>query len=140
MIKIGDKFDRLTVIEEIKQRSKDGRKIYKCKCICGNIVNIRSKELLNGDTRSCGCLQKEKLAKRYWNKTQPDRIFSDKLNKNNKSGIKGVCFDKSRNKWLASFQYQGKHYNLGRFNTISEAEKAREKFEKKVKADLVEKV
>lgn len=136
MINIGDKFDRLIVLEEMKQRSKDGRKVYKCKCICGNVVNIRSKELLNGDTRSCGCLQKEKLAKRYWNKTQPDRIFSNNLNKNNKSGIKGVCFDKSRNKWLASFQYQGKHYNLGRYNNIADAEKARKDFENKIRYEL----
>ena len=57
-----------------------------------NIIKVRSKELLNGDTISCKCYQKEQLKKRYKNETQPDRIFSDKLNRNNKSGIKRSLF------------------------------------------------
>jgi hypothetical protein len=36
--------------------------MYACRCVCGtefiaNVVNLRS-----GDTRSCGCLQRERLA------------------------------------------------------------------------------
>lgn len=134
-INIGDRFGRLVVVKELKER-KEGRKVYKCLCDCGNYTNVRSKELLNGDTISCKCYRKEQVKKRYKNKTQPDRIFSDNINKNNKSGIKGVCFDKLRNKWIASFQYQGKHYNLGRYNNISDAEKARKKFEDKIKLEL----
>ena len=88
MIKIGDIFGRLTIIEELQERSKDGRKVYVCQCSCGNIVKVRSKELLNGDTTSCNCYRKEQVRKRYRNGTQPDRILSDTLNKNNKSGIK----------------------------------------------------
>lgn len=88
MIKKGDRFGRLTIIRELKRRSKDGHKIYICKCDCGNIVEVRSKELLNGDTISCNCYRKEQVRKRYKNGTLPDRIFSDNLNKNNKSGIK----------------------------------------------------
>lgn len=88
MIKQGDKFGRLTILKELEKRSKDGRRVYSCKCECGNIVEARSKELLNGDTTSCNCYRKEQVRKRYRNGTQPDRIFSDNLNKNNKSGIK----------------------------------------------------
>ena len=61
MINIGDKFGRLTIIRELKRRSKDGRKIYACKCDCGKIVEVRSKELLNGDTISCNCYRKDTL-------------------------------------------------------------------------------
>ena len=91
-VKIGDRFGKLVIVEQLKERSSDGRLIYKCKCDCGNIGNVRSKELLNGDTVSCKCYQKEQVKKRYKNGTQPDRIFSDKLNKNNKSGIKRSLF------------------------------------------------
>ena len=42
---------------------------------------------------------------------------------NNTSGYKGVCFDKSRNKYLASIIVEGKFINLGRFNTALEAYK-----------------
>lgn len=92
MIKIGDRFGRLIILEELTERSKDGRKVYKCQCDCGNIVKVRSKELLNGDTTSCNCFRKEQVAKRYWNNTQPDRILSNNINKNNKSGIKRSMF------------------------------------------------
>ena len=136
MIEVGDRFGRLVILKERTMRHKDGHKVYICQCDCGNIAEVRDRDLLSGDTTSCNCYRKEQVAKRYINKTQPDRIFSHNLNKNNKSGIKGVCFDKKRNKWLASFQYQGKHYNLGRFNNIGDAEKARKKFEDKIKLEL----
>lgn len=56
---IGQKFGRLTVIEELPER-KHGSRVYRCKCDCGNIINARKDMLKNGNTRSCGCLQREK--------------------------------------------------------------------------------
>lgn len=47
-----------------------------------------------------------------------------------------MCWDKNRNKWIASFQYKRKHYYLGRYNTIAEAEKARKKFENEIRQKL----
>ena len=32
---------------------------WKCRCDCGNITYVNSSSLLNGHTKSCGCLQKE---------------------------------------------------------------------------------
>lgn len=40
---------------------------------------------------------------------------------NNKSGYKGVWYDKPRNKWQAEIQYENKKKHLGRFNTPEEA-------------------
>ncbi|MGL6106012.1 MAG: hypothetical protein ACRC03_07820, partial [Romboutsia sp.] len=51
---IGQRFGKLVIIERI-QNSKDSRKVYKCKCDCGNITEVKLKYLYNGDTRSCGC-------------------------------------------------------------------------------------
>ncbi len=45
---------------------------------------------------------------------------------NNKSGIPGVSWDKSRSKWTAHIQVNRKDINLGRFDTIEEAVKIRE--------------
>lgn len=42
-------------------------------------------------------------------------------NSNSKSGIKGVIWDKSRNKWTAGVKVDGKRYNLGRFSSKDEA-------------------
>jgi len=39
----------------------------------------------------------------------------------NTSGIKGVCFDKARGKWMARIKFQTKEYNLGRHTDFVEA-------------------
>jgi len=41
--------------------------------------------------------------------------------KNNKSGVKGVCKPKDRSKWLTQITASGKQYNLGRFDDFDEA-------------------
>lgn len=43
---------------------------------------------------------------------------------NNKSGVRGVHWDKARNKWAAKVKHNYREYNIGRFNTIDEAEAA----------------
>lgn len=51
----GKKFSRLTVIERAKP--KYGKKAFwLCKCDCGNEVVVLGTQLINGRTRSCGCL------------------------------------------------------------------------------------
>lgn len=44
---------------------------------------------------------------------------------NNTSGVTGVTWDKSRDKWKASINMDSKSYYLGRYNTIKEAAQAR---------------
>ena len=58
---MGQKFGRLTVIERA-ENTKDGRAQWKCKCDCGNELIVRGKNLRNGSTKSCGCLQKERTS------------------------------------------------------------------------------
>lgn len=40
---------------------------------------------------------------------------------NNKSGIKGVCWDKYRNKWRATINLQSKHIHIGRYTKKTDA-------------------
>lgn len=42
----------------------------------------------------------------------------------NKTGHRGVYFDKSRGKYVASVRHNGRTYNLGRFATVEEAAEA----------------
>lgn len=63
------KFGKLTVIERA-DTSLDGNHspIWKCSCECGNTVYIKSANLMNGKTNSCGCLKKivaQKRAQQY---------------------------------------------------------------------------
>lgn len=45
---------------------------------------------------------------------------------NNKSGVKGVCWDKDANKWLAQIQIKNKKIKLGRFIRLEDAKLAYE--------------
>lgn len=54
----GMRFGRLTVIERMKN-NKSGKVMWLCRCDCGNIKPIRGCDLKRGNTKSCGCLQKE---------------------------------------------------------------------------------
>ncbi len=64
VIKKGEKFGRLIILKEAKPYIKpDGRKERKvlCQCDCGNKKEILYQCLKSGHTKSCGCLNKEKL-------------------------------------------------------------------------------
>lgn len=53
----GQKFGRLTVIEQAGR--KCGSILWRCKCECGGEAFCMSSNLRNGNSRSCGCLRKE---------------------------------------------------------------------------------
>ncbi len=55
----GQRYGRLTVIKYTGTKDKWGSCIWECKCDCGNTVNVKAGKLRCGDTKSCGCWQKE---------------------------------------------------------------------------------
>lgn len=57
--------------------------------------------------------------------------MNQKLRSDNTSGRKGVYFDKSRNKWMASIAFGGRTKYLGRFDNKEDAIRAREEAEEK---------
>ena len=59
-----NQFGRLTVIERARKESKTKRAHWKCSCTCGGTVIVRSSHLLDGNVKSCGCLQKEAVRER----------------------------------------------------------------------------
>lgn len=59
-------------------------------------------------------------------------VKSRKRHKKNKSGKKGVCFDKHSGKWKAYISIKGKHHHLGLFESIDDAIKARETKEREL--------
>lgn len=61
------KFGRLTVIEQTDDYiNPKGRHYAKwlCQCECGNIVSVTSGDLVSGQTKSCGCIRKERITAR----------------------------------------------------------------------------
>lgn len=56
------RFNRLTAIK-IAGKDSGGRYKWECKCDCGNIIIARGYSLREGNTRSCGCLQRDNTSK-----------------------------------------------------------------------------
>ncbi len=58
----GLRFGRLTVIEKVGVTNGGGRgskSLWLCKCDCGNEKVILRNSLVSGNTKSCGCLERE---------------------------------------------------------------------------------
>ncbi len=69
-------FGRLKVIEQ-NGRTSDRHILWKCKCECGKFTNVSSRELRSGKTKSCGCLQKDKIREmRYRHGDRNSRLYS----------------------------------------------------------------
>lgn len=61
------KFGRLTVIERSDDIEREGYKpvpTWRCICDCGNEVIVRGNQLKTGKTKSCGCLNRDKIIER----------------------------------------------------------------------------
>lgn len=61
---LGQKFARLLVIAEAAPVGVRKRPAWLCRCDCGNQKVVKSEELKNGDTKSCGCWNQEKRKER----------------------------------------------------------------------------
>jgi len=59
---IGKRFGRLTITSDAPHEK--GHRSFICKCDCGRSKKVRFGHLKSGDTKSCGCLQKELMSKR----------------------------------------------------------------------------
>lgn len=53
---IGMRFGKLVAIELLEESNKFNRRLYKCKCDCGNEIIVPSSSLTTNHTLSCGCL------------------------------------------------------------------------------------
>ena len=152
----GQKFNRLRVLG-LGERNSVGQLQWKCKCDCGNIVLVTTTYLKTGHTKSCGCLSREMASSRLQSEkfiksrenyrknnflkenTSLALIGSKKVRKNNTSGITGVNYIKNIKKWNASIFFKGKKINLGYFENIDNAIKARKEAEEKYFKPILEK-
>jgi AP2 domain len=145
MKKIKKIYGMLTPIEPTSERYNN-EVVWKFKCDCGNIV-YRSLSHVKRNTRLgyvCSCGQHPTRNKSEKSRRIAKSITSNGGNKyllekesaysNNKLGVKGVSYDKGRNKYVAQITYKKKNYYIGRYDTIEEAKIA---YDKK-RAELLE--
>jgi hypothetical protein len=66
-IEPGDRFNRLTIEKELPRHrypSGNSRRKFLCKCDCGNETETLINQLTSGSTKSCGCLDRERVIER----------------------------------------------------------------------------
>ncbi len=145
----GQVFGRVTVLRRAEEENKNRKRkplLWECRCECGNIVLKYTDTLKNADETMCvECADKVHTAKARANAgfvggTQISKIRSDKLNKANKSGVRGVCLDKRSGKWRAGIGFKGKRINLGYYNKFEDAVKARQRGEEEYFGTFLETV
>ena len=91
----GRKFGRLTALYPAKRYDKSGSVIWRCKCDCGNEVDVSYNSLMYTSVVSCGCQKKEHDQKlrtflTHVAGTSVDILKSKKVPTDNTTGYKGV--------------------------------------------------
>lgn len=118
----GRRFGRLTVIKfshcVLDRRYKyPGQSAYwLCGCVCGNQKIVKASYLLNGTTKSCGCLRKEYTdgKKKDNAKRIGESAFNNIYNKyKRRAKSRGLCFELNEKEALKLFlepcYYCGQH-------------------------------
>ena len=89
---VGMKYGNLTVLN-ITHKNKNGAYCWNCVCDCGTKLNVSGLALRSGNTKSCGCLQKE-IVRNIGIKNR--KYFEDnKSEYNSWSGMKTRCLNKN---------------------------------------------
>lgn len=139
-----ERFGRLVVVKIAKKNNKRKNYDWVCVCDCGNECIVNVSDLIAKKVKSCGCLLKENWdgktdnmikenkEKYFVESTYVPRLNSNVTFKNNKSGTRGVCWDKRKNKWHAYIYFQKKRYRLGFYEEKQDAIKARKEAEEQI--------
>lgn len=130
----GQRFGNLTVLcpaENIGDRTA-----WHCRCDCGRVVDVRTRCLRGGYTKSCGCqkppdIPENGLVLHYIDGTCVEMLQAKTVRSNNTSGITGVEWVASKQRWRATICFKGKRHYLGTYSNFEDAVKARKLGEEK---------
>ncbi len=137
---VGQVFGRLTVTgyagigRNLGFSKENSENYWYVRCSCGKEKMVGQSELLNGDTRSCGCLHSEQIKKalKLIDGTSITLLESaNKLRSCNTSGKTGVSYFTRDQKWAAYITFKGKRYRLGEYQDREEAVRVRTQAEQK---------
>ncbi len=135
----GQRFGRLVMIEPTGHRM-GGNILWRCRCDCGKETLVSYNSLVEGNTKSCGCLLKERKAPpnymHYIDGTCVEMLERKGLRRDNTSGYTGVVA--YRGKWKAQITFKGKTYVLGVYTNIEEAAAMRKQAEERIFGEFLE--
>lgn len=129
----GQRFGSLVALAPAGYNDKRGSVVWRCRCDCGNEVDVSYNNLQYSNQKSCGCQKKEHEQKlqtflTHVAGTSIDMLKSKKIPTDNTSGYRGVYL--IRGKYVAKIVFQKKQYFLGTYDCIEEAAAARAEAEK----------
>lgn len=125
---IGKKFKKLKVLEQLKEKTKSNKILYRCICDCGNEHIVSGDLLRSGKTKSCGCLKILYLPKTF-NYNRKEQILIHLYN----STIKRRSKNRGWNNYIDFFNFKklvlsNCHYcNSEPFSKISDRKKNKNK-------------
>lgn len=131
----GMTFGWLTALEPTEKRYRRDI-LWRCRCACGRETEVPTVSLLRGNTQSCGCrkVQSAHAAGKQFAGTQLVAALRNReLSLGTKSGYTGVS--PKGNRWRAYITYRGRRYNLGIYDDLSDAVKARARAKEQVMDD-----
>ena len=148
----GMRFGRWTVVRraELPKKFSNGTvNGWLCRCDCGTERVIDRESLVSGRSVSCGCGRAEKSSERAardgknvferYDGTTVSAIRPGlKPLKNNTSGVRGVYWEASSQRWVAAIGLRGKIKKLGRFTDKEDAIRARKEAEAEYYAPIIE--
>lgn len=138
----GQTFGKLTALSsEIRNQ----RTHWLCECECGKKVTVTTRDLLNGNTKSCGCINAQ-ILQIARDEHRVDNVFvpllQTKIRENNKTGVTGVFRTTTKNgeeRFVAYLTVGKKRYRLGTHKTLEEAKAARKQAEELYHKPLIDK-
>ncbi len=136
----GRRIGALTALNATDARDTKGNVIWHCRCDCGKETDISYNVLLYTNVISCGCRRQahNQAINTYLTHvdgTSLEMLRSEKIPKNNTTGVKGVY--RFRGKYLAKIVFQKKQYVLGTYDTVAEAAEIRKEAEEAINKTAV---
>ena len=131
----------------VKYYVKSGKygAIWHCECDCGGTIDTYVSYLTSGGVSSCGC--EEVKNRRKQNNKLHDMIVKDtnvsiikkkEANKNSSTGIRGVHWCTSKQKYIAEITFQKKRYYLCSSLDIEVCKQARQEAEEHLFVNFLE--
>ncbi|MBD5152908.1 MAG: hypothetical protein HDT16_10735 [Oscillibacter sp.] len=128
----GQQFGRLTVLYSVG--NIDGRTAWLCRCQCGREITAKTVHLRGGHVKTCGaaaCGGGMDISGHltFVDGTCVEMLRAKTVRRNNTSGVPGVEWRKSKQRWRATICFKGKRHYLGSYILFEVAVKARKRGE-----------
>lgn len=128
----GQRFGRLTALRPVE--NVDGRTAWLCRCDCGRELTVKTGHLRSGHVKTCGspdCGGGMDISGHltFIDGTCVEMLRAKTVRRNNTSGVPGVEWRRSKQRWRATICFKGKRYYLGSYILFEDAVRARKQGE-----------